>query len=74
MSDAILVAIIVSTVTVLAVILSNSKASAVTQNEMRHLADEVALHNNFARRLPCVEERIKELEKRIDYLEKQQKS
>ena len=70
MSDAILVAIFTSAVTVLGVILSNSKASAVTNNEIKHLAEEVALHNNFARRMPVVEEQIKELTKRIEVLER----
>ncbi len=69
MSEAVLVALITSAVTVLGVILSNSKASAVTNNEIKHLAEEVAFHNNFARRMPVVEEQIKELKKRIEALE-----
>ena len=70
MSDAILVAIITSAVTVLGVILSNSKASAVTNNEIKHLAEEVALHNNFARRMPVVEEQIRVINHRISDLER----
>ena len=69
MGEAVLVALITSAVTVLGVILSNSKASAVTNNEIKHLAEEVAFHNNFARRMPVVEEQIKELTKRIEALE-----
>ena len=70
MSDAILVALITSAVTLFGVILANSKAAAVTNNEIKHLAEEVALHNNFARRMPVVEEQIKELTKRIEVLER----
>ena len=70
MSEAVLVALITSAVTVLGVILSNSKASAVTNNEIKHLAEEVAFHNNFARRMPVVEEQIKELTKRSEALER----
>ena len=70
MSDAILVALITSAVTVLGVILSNSKTAAVTNNEIKHLTEEVKKHNNFAQRIPVVEVQIEELEKRIEALEK----
>ena len=48
MSDAILVALITSAVTLFGVILANSKAAAVTNNEIKHLTEEVKKHNNFA--------------------------
>ena len=70
MSDAILVAMITSAVTLLGVILSNSKTAAVTSNEIKHLTEEVKKHNNFAQRIPVVEVQIEELEKRIEALEK----
>ena len=70
MSDAILVAMITSAVTLLGVILSNSKTAAVTNNEIKHLTEEVKKHNNFAQRIPVVEVQIEELEKRIEELEK----
>ena len=68
MSDAILVALITSAVTVLGVILSNSKTSAVTSNEIKHLTEAVNKHNNFAQRMPVVE--IGDLLKRVDALER----
>ena len=71
MTDAIIVAIITSAVTVFGVILSNSRTTAVIENEIKHLTEEVALHNNFARRMPVVEEQIKELTKRVEKLEKE---
>ena len=70
MSDAILVAMITSAVTLLGVILSNSKTAAVTNNEIKHLTEEVKKHNNFAQRMPVVEVQIEDLEKRVLALEK----
>ena len=74
MSDAILVAIITSAVTLFGVILANSKAAAVTNNEIRHLTEEVKKHNNFAQRMPIVEVQIEEMMKRICELEKKERS
>ena len=70
MSDAILVAMITSAVTLLGVILSNSKTAAVTNNEIKHLTEEVKKHNNFAQRIPVVEVQLEDLEKRVEALEK----
>ena len=73
MSDAVFVAIITATVTVLGVILSNAKSDAVQNNELRTLREEIALHNNFARRLPMVEAQLAEMSRRIEILEKNQR-
>ena len=70
MSESIIVALITGAVTVIGVILSNSKTAAVTANELKHLADEVQMHNNFARRMPVVEEQIKVLSEKINELER----
>ena len=74
MSDAILVAIITSAVTLFGVILANSKAAAVTNNEIKHLTQEVKKHNNFAQRMPIVEVQLEELIKRVETLEKKERS
>ena len=74
MNDAIWVAIIVGVVTVLGVILSNAKSDAVQNNELKTLREEIALHNNFARRLPMVEAQMAELAKRIEQLEKEKQT
>ena len=73
MSDAILVAMITSAVTLLGVILSNSKTAAVTNNEIKHLTEEVKKHNNFAQRIPVVEVQLGDLEKRVSALERMEK-
>ena len=70
MSDAILVALITSAVTLIGVILANSKSSAVMTNEIKHLAEVVKKHNNFAQRMPIVEVQVSELIRRVAALEK----
>ena len=70
MSDAILVALITSAVTLIGVILANSKSSAVMTNEIKHLAEEVKKHNNFAQRMPILEVQVSELIRRVAALEK----
>ena len=74
MSDAILVALITSAVTLIGVILANSKSSAVMTNEIKHLAEEVKKHNNFAQRMPILEVQVSELIKRVEILEKKERS
>lgn len=69
MSEAIIVAIITGAVTLLGVIISNSKAQAVTDTKLEELTREVREHNNFARRMPVVEEKVQAIEKRLDDLE-----
>lgn len=44
-------------------------AQAVTDCKIDELTREVRLHNNFAQRVPVVEEQIKEINHRIAYLE-----
>ena len=69
MSDAILVALITSAVTLIGVILANGKSSAVMTNEIKHLAEEVKKHNNFAQRMPILEVQVSELIRRVAALE-----
>ena len=68
-SEAIIVAIITGAVTLLGVLISNSKAQAVTDTKLEELTREVREHNNFARRMPVVEEKIQEIERRLGDLE-----
>lgn len=44
-------------------------AQAVTDTKINELTREVREHNNFARRMPVVEEKIDALEKRLDKVE-----
>ena len=43
---------------------------AVMKNEIENLANEVRTHNEFARRMPVIEEQIKVINHRIDDLER----
>ena len=45
------------------------KFSAVTDTKIDELTREVREHNNFARRMPVVEEQIKTIYKKLDRLE-----
>ncbi|MEA5143143.1 MAG: hypothetical protein VB023_06135 [Oscillibacter sp.] len=73
MSAEIIVAIITGTVTLIGVLISNSKTQAVTDTKLDELTREVREHNNFARRVPVVEEQVKVINHRIADLEDQQK-
>ena len=48
-------------------------AQAVTDTRLEELTREVRMHNNFAQRMPVVEEQIKVLNHRIGDLEEMQK-
>ena len=65
----IIVALITGGVTLLGVLISNQKAQAVTETKLEELTREVREHNNFARRVPVLEEQMKVANHRIDGLE-----
>lgn len=68
--DAIVVALISGAVTLLGVLIANSRSQAVTETKLDELTREVREHNGFARRMPVVEEQIKVANHRISDLEK----
>ena len=81
MSDAIMVAIItggISLIGTVLTILATTKNTekklelnqAVTDTKLADLTREVREHNNYARRLPVVEEQIKVINHRIEDLER----
>ena len=69
MSETIITALITGAVTLMGVLISNSKSQAVTDTKLEELTREVREHNGFARRMPVVEEQIKVINHRIDDLE-----
>ena len=71
--ESIIVALVTGGLTLLGVIISNSKNQAVTETKLDELTREVREHNNFARRMPVVEEQIKVINHRIQDLENAQK-
>ena len=73
MPESIIVALITAAVTLIGVLISNSKVQAVSETKIEELTREVREHNNFARRMPVVEEQIKVINHRIEDLEDAQK-
>ena len=84
MDTSIIVVIISGVVTLLGTVLTVWASSrktehqiqvsqAVTTTQVQELTREVREHNNFARRMPVVEEQIKVINHRIDDLEEAQK-
>lgn len=73
MPESIIVALITASVTLIGVLISNSKVQAVSETKIEELTREVREHNNFARRVPVVEEQIKVINHRISDLEEAQK-
>lgn len=69
MPQEIAVALITGGLTLAGVLISNGKTQAVMETKMEELTREVREHNNFARRMPVVEEQIKVINHRIDDLE-----
>ena len=69
MTEAIICAIITGGLTLLGVIIANSKTQAVTEARLEELTREVRERNNFARRMPVVEEQIKVINHRLQDLE-----
>ena len=67
--ESIIVAMITGGLTLVGVIISNRKSQAVTETKLDELTREVREHNNFARRMPVVEEQIKVINHRIEDLE-----
>lgn len=65
----IIVSLITGGITLVGVLISNQKSQAVTDTKLEELTREVREHNNFARRVPVMEEQIKVINHRIDDLE-----
>ena len=69
MGEAVIVALITGGLTLLGVMISNGRTQAILETKVEELAREVREHNNFARRMPVVEEQIKVINHRIEDLE-----
>ena len=67
--ESILTALISGGLTLLGVLIANSRAQAVTETKLDELTREVREHNHFARRMPVVEEQVKVINHRLEDLE-----
>ena len=81
MDSSIIVAVITGGLALIGVIVSNnaaadktqaqiSTAQAVTDTKLEELTREVREHNNFAKRVPIIEEQMKVVNHRVEDLEK----
>ena len=70
MTDTIIVALITGGLSLLDVQAKLDKQQAVTDTKLDELTREVREHNNFARRVPVLEEQIKVANHRIEDLER----
>ena len=71
--ETILSAVIAGAVTLIGVLIANSRSQAVTDTKLEELTREVREHNNFARRVPILEEQMKVANHRIADLEQIEK-
>lgn len=67
--ETIIASVITGSITLVGVLVANSKSQAVMETKVEELTREVREHNNFARRMPVVEEQIKVINHRIEDLE-----
>lgn len=69
MTEGIIIALITGGLTLAGVLASNGRAQAVTDTKIEELTREVREHNNFARRVPLLEEKVEKIEKDIGELQ-----
>lgn len=65
-TEGIIIACITGAITLIGVILSNNAHDAVTDEKISELTREVRAHNDFARRIPVIENDIKTLYHKVD--------
>ena len=70
MSETIIVSLITGGITLIGVIISNSKHQAVVDTKLEELTREVREHNDFAKRIPVIESEIQHIKSNIQKLEK----
>ena len=66
MTETIIVAIITACAAVVPSLISIITNNKVIEAKIEALTREVREHNNFARRVPVLEEKVEQIEKRID--------
>lgn len=70
--EAVLAAAITGLMTLAGVLIANNRAQAVTDTKLEELTREVREHNDFARRIPVVEEQIRGIHRRLESLEREE--
>lgn len=72
--ETIIAAVITGCITLFGVLIANGKSQAVTDTKLEELTREVREHNNFARRVPVLEEQLKFMEHRVRALERKEET
>ena len=72
--ESIAAALITGAITLIGVLIANSKSQAVTETKLEELTREVRVHNNFAQRIPVLEEKMKVANHRITDLEEKERN
>ena len=81
--EVIIAAAVTGLCALLGVIITNSRANTnienrlttaqeVTNNEIKHLTEEVRKHNSFAERIPVIETKIESIDGRVSRLEEKE--
>ena len=65
-TEGIIIAIITGTITLVGVLISNNAHDAVVDEKIAELTREIRKHNDFAERIPVIENDIKTLYKKVD--------
>ena len=73
MTESIIVALITGSMTLIGVLIASNKQQAVTDTKLDELTREVREHNDFASRVPILEEQMKVVNHRISDLEEYHK-
>lgn len=63
-------AVITGVITLIGVILTNGKHDAVIDTKLETLTFEVRKHNNFAEKIPVIENRVKNIEEKVNHFHK----
>lgn len=66
--ETIIAAAITGAITLIGVLIANSRTQAVMQVKIDELTREVREHNNFAKRMPVVETKLDTIEKDVNEL------
>lgn len=72
--ESIAAALITGAITLIGVLIANSKSQAVTETKLEELTREVRAHNNFAQRIPVLEEKMKVADHLIADLEEKERN
>lgn len=67
--ETIIASVITGCINLAGVLIANNKTQAVMETKVDELTRKVREHNNFAKRMPVVEEQIKVINHRIEDLE-----